>query len=1107
MSLEKDPLGQMPPDIISPLRALNHSSVPWLVIEPASTRIMASNSAALDWLRSLEAGLEDKCLTDFVRTEDYSAISQLFEGAGSLAQNRIWTFCPNSSAPMQAVLMTLPLAGSETLLMVGIMDVTERERLRAERDQMLSRYEALAVQSQQYFWEWDLVAGTIRRSAGLMKSLGFEEPTTVQTVDWWQDRIHPADRDHILNSIFRAVEDKRLNWSAEYRFLKASGHYAHIYDQGILTLDQFGKPSRIIGSMFDITERRSAEIERDRFIESSPDLKAVLDASGNVIRANAAICELLGVASNEIQDQAFRRWIVAEDALIFDRLCTQLRIDEIRQTVTLRTIDNREISLNLSAYLPTGQIYITGADVTAERAERHQAHLIETAIQNSHDLTLITERLNSPEKTRITYVNPAIKEILGYAEDEVLGQSVGSFLADYQDEDKYRQISVRLLNREAFSEELPFWHRNGDTVWLEANIHPITDDSGAVTHAVLVARNITQRKLDQEAIQAANRELHSMLERIDDGFCALDQDFVLTYMNTRAESILRVKHADAINRKLWDVLPTLTTSEFYKPLLEAFHMQKATFTTGFSRRFQRYYDMRVYPSGNGLSLFMTDVHERVTAQQELENTRDILQDILDRSLDVIVTTDTEGVFHTVSKASAEIWGYEPRELIGRKMSEIVYQNASDEVLMLKAEPTFQIPAFENQYRHKDGRIVDMMWSASRSHESKLTVAIGRDITEANVIKRGLQAALEESERLAIEAQAASRAKSEFLRTISHELRTPMNGVLGMAQLLRGTNLDSRQSEYARILTESGTLLLGILNDILDLTQIEAGHITVNLQPVAIRSTVQSALETFQESARQKGLALEFESDVPEDARYMGDSLRIRQIVGNLVNNAIKFTASGGVRVRLEVRPMDIDISDVCIKVIDTGIGINPMYHERIFDRFFQIDMSATRIYGGSGLGLAICRKLTELMIGTLTVDSHEGGGSIFTLRIPLRRVTELEVNASARTQRTTEWGERPPVLIVEDKLINVQVLSEWLDRFGLPYEVVENGNDAMERIESVPYSAVLLDIQIPGIDGYEVARRVRQSELGSRRRLTIVAVTALARLEDRQRCFEAGVDE
>jgi CheY-like chemotaxis protein len=205
--------------------------------------------------------------------------------------------------------------------------------------------------------------------------------------------------------------------------------------------------------------------------------------------------------------------------------------------------------------------------------------------------------------------------------------------------------------------------------------------------------------------------------------------------------------------------------------------------------------------------------------------------------------------------------------------------------------------------------------------------------------------------------------------------------------------------------------------------------------------------------------------------------------------------------------MDDEISDVRIKVIDTGIGINPVYHERIFDRFYQVDMSATRIYGGSGLGLAICRKLTELMIGTLTVDSHEGAGSIFTLRVPLRQVAEREVNAATRTPRTLEWGDRPPVLIVEDKLINVRVLSEWLDRFGLLYEVVEDGNEAMRRIESVPYSAVLLDIQIPGIDGYEVARRVRQSEVGSRRRLTIVAVTALARLEDRERCFEAGVDE
>jgi PAS domain S-box-containing protein len=506
MSSERDALGQSPL-ASSTVGAIKDALIPWLIVDIRSMGILGSNPAAQVWFKTSEESLYEQCLTDFLRSEDLPDLSRFIQGNDPSLPSRIWNFYLSDSKPGQAELMMLPVSGSETLRLIGIQDVSERERLRAERDQMLARYEALAVQSQQYFWEWDLIGGTIRRSVGLMESLGFTDPLTVQTIDWWQDRIHPADRDHVIGSIFRAVEDKRLNWSAEYRFQKASGHYAHIYDQGILTLDQFGKPSRIIGSMYDITERRSAEIERDRFIEWSPDLKAVLDASGNVIRANAALREILGVTSEEIQDQPFQNWIHVDDFPNFERLCDQIRIDEIRQIVTLRTSHNREILLNLSAYLPTGQIYITGSDVTIERSERRQAHLIETAIQNSHDLTLISEQLNTPHEWRITYANPAIQSVLGYSESEVMGRAISSFLADADDEEKYRDIPDRLKNGIALSEELPFRHRNGDTVWMDANIHPIIDKDRTVTHAVLVGRNVTQRKLDQQAIRAANRRI------------------------------------------------------------------------------------------------------------------------------------------------------------------------------------------------------------------------------------------------------------------------------------------------------------------------------------------------------------------------------------------------------------------------------------------------------------------------------------------------------------------------------------------------------------------------------------------------------------------------
>jgi len=624
---------------------------------------------------------------------------------------------------------------------------------------------------------------------------------------------------------------------------------------------------------------------------------------------------------------------------------------------------------------------------------------------------------------------------------------------------------------------------------------------------VTVGRDVTQQRRDREQIEESNHQLNRMLERIDDGFCALDREFRFTYVNSRAQKILRQSLPDLMGKPIWDAIPTLKSSEFFRPLMDAFHMQRPAFIEGTSRRFQRQYDLRVYPSGDGLSLFMTDVTERNRIQHELDQTHELLQDILDRSLDIIAAHDRDGRFVTINPACKAIWGYEPEELLGKPYFDILVEEDAEIARRLQPEENLTIRSFENRIRHKDGHVVEMVWSATRSAEHNLTVSIGRDMTEANIIKRDLERAREDSDRLAYEAQTASRTQTAFLQTVSHELRTPLNGVLGMAELLGSTSLNERQVEYVRVLSESGGLLLGVLNNILDLTRLEAGNIRVDLKPLALRECIESTISDFEDVAHRKGISIRLVSDVRDRVRVEGDRLRIRQIVGNLLDNAIKFSSSGEINVNLSTVDLGDDLLDVTVEVADRGIGISAEFHDLIFDRFYQVDMSTTRAYGGSGLGLAIAKRLAELMVGTLSVQSEVGKGSVFRLTVPLRVPVERERTSATLQLKSTEWGDRPPVLIVEDIAVNIDVLTHWLNLFGIPYETVTNGTVAVAQLDRSTYSAMLLDIHLPGMDGYEVARHVRSREETTGEHLSIIAVTALASLEDRQRCFEAGVDE
>ncbi|MEO8604892.1 MAG: histidine kinase N-terminal 7TM domain-containing protein [bacterium] len=384
--------------------------------------------------------------------------------------------------------------------------------------------------------------------------------------------------------------------------------------------------------------------------------------------------------------------------------------------------------------------------------------------------------------------------------------------------------------------------------------------------------------------------------------------------------------------------------------------------------------------------------------------------------------------------------------------------------------------------------------------------IGRLVVLHDVTER--RNAMAELERARDAAEDLARAKSEFLATVSHEIRTPMNGVVGMTALLLDTPLNSEQRDTVETIRASGESLLAIINDILDFSKIESGRMEVEAAPFAPRAVLAAVLDLLRPQAAARGLRISLAVGDTVPAACLGDATRLRQIVVNLVGNAIKFTPSGAVDVRLEALADKM----LHLSVRDTGIGIPSSRMSRLFQPFSQLDASTARQYGGTGLGLAISKRLVELLGGAIWVESLVGRGSTFHVRFPVgiaaaAVVREAEPPPAAAAALKGRLAERLPlrILLAEDNEVNQKLALRMLERLGYDADLAGNGVEALAAVQRAPYDVVLMDMQMPEMDGLEATRRIRRAPITAQPR--IIAMTANAMEEDRISCLDAGMDD
>ena len=514
--------------------------------------------------------------------------------------------------------------------------------------------------------------------------------------------------------------------------------------------------------------------------------------------------------------------------------------------------------------------------------------------------------------------------------------------------------------------------------------------------------------------------------------------------------------------------------------------------------------------------------EDVTERKETEQRIVMLAHAIKSTNECVSITDLEDRLLFVNEAFQRTYGYGEDELIGKPIT-IVRSDKNAPGVVREINPATQEGHWQGevQNRTKCGREFPVFLSTSLIRDETgrpfALIGVAQDITERKRAEMEMRRAKED-------AEAATRAKSEFLANMSHEIRTPMNAIIGMTGLLLDTDLTPEQQDFAETIRSSSEGLLTIINDILDFSKIESGRLEIERHPFDLRGCLDAALDLFTEKAAGKGLDLACVLDEGVPDTVLGDDMRLRQILANLLGNAVKFTQKGEVVVSVTSRRLDStdghdpsagnpQMHEVHFAVADTGIGIPDDRMGRLFQSFSQVDASTTRKYGGTGLGLAISKRLCELMGGSMWVESTPGKGSTFHFTVISESVAgqkrvyaDGEHAVGRRSVRGSARRFPLRVLLAEDNVVNQKVALKILERMGYRADVAGDGLEVLEALRRQKYDVVLMDVQMPEMDGLQATRRIVQ-EAPNGNRPRIIAMTAHAMQGDREKCLDAGMDD
>jgi PAS domain S-box-containing protein len=881
--------------------------------------------------------------------------------------------------------------------------------------------------------------------------------------------------------------------------------------------------------------------ERTRLIlESSAEGIFGTDTDGKITFVNPAACRILGFTAEELIGQpshatfhhhhADGREYPKEECPMFAayKHGKASRIDD--EFLWCKDGTGLPVEYGATPMRKDGTVIgsvVSFTDITIRKQQEAELLTQHSALESAANAIVITDT-----KGVIQWVNPAFTKLTGYERDEAIGQNPRVLKSGVHDREFFRNLWQTVLGGSVWHGTITNKRKNGHHYQEEMTITPVRSKQGTITHFVAVKQDITERLRAEQRLRETEQFFRSVLELAPDGLMVADEKGIIRLANAQCEKLFGYAREELIGQSVEMLVPADIRAR-HPAMREAFHRSPSPRSMGSGRELlgQRK-DGSLFPVEIGLSplparegasaqvaVSIRDITERKAAEGELKKRSDELQRInfkADSALDLTkagywhVPLDGSGWYNS-SERAARIFGDPPtpdhRYMLEHWMKHV---QLGDEAAAKVTAQNFEdavagkIPVYNATYAYQrpvDGRVV---WIHALGHvvkdaNGKPTDMFGvtQDITDFKLLEMEIVGAKQKAEE-------ATQMKSMFLANMSHEIRTPMNAIIGLSHLALKTQLTPKQRDYVSKVHNAGTSLLSIINDILDFSKIEAGKLDLESTDFKLDEVITSVTTLTAQKAHDKGLEFlaHVAPGIPEV--LLGDPLRLGQILTNFVNNAVKFTEQGEIKLDIEQVERTGEKVQLKFAVGDSGIGMTKEQAAKLFQPFTQADMSTTRKHGGTGLGLTICRRLVELMGGRIWLESEPGKGSTFYFTV------WLGVGYATGTGKIIpEKLARLRVLVVDDNPAAREILQEPLSNVAARVDAVASGKEALAAIKqqdaSEPYDIVFMDWRMPGLDGLQTSRHIKSDET-LKHQPAIVLVTAFGREEVREEAERLELD-
>ncbi|MFD2203371.1 PAS domain S-box protein [Shivajiella indica] len=969
-------------------------------------------------------------------------------------------------------------------------------------------------------WRFSFSKNKLFFSKGLNKIFELDEKITAINIIELIRKVDKGERKGLLKNIRKTLYEKAGS-SGEFIIKSKDGKEKIVnYNIEVKSVDENGKPE-IYGYCTDITHKRDAENYlklQSQILAQVDDPIFVTDNQWSILYMNkAALAECRIFPESKFKGAVFDLFdFLSEDVAEIKAAITDLRDSKVfRKELNLKALNGlvQPYDLSVQAFSnddgdKLGYSFVI-RNLSILQKQEALAKRAKMVVESS-PAVLFTIDPNANFK--FLYITENIKQFGYNAEDLITrGESILSLIHpdDVEELMAFHLKGSDLKGIPAYSGEYRLRKKSGEYRWVEDKSREILDQEGKVVLHEGLLQDITERKKSREEIIRSQERYRVLASNIPlTSVFLIDKD--LRYIVAQGSTMRNwgMRPSDFEGKTLSEV-HKYNLSEIEPAVKTALLQKKDVHKTLIFRK--KIYEMIIKPILHDDEVeyalgILRDINEEYEAKENLRKSEEKYRRLVEESTEIIFSMDTDLTLTYVSPNVSQFLGYQPAEVLQRKLTEFLHESdliefekmASEQINFLEINQVLEF-----KLKRKDGefRIFSSNGKLISTEEGVFYNGIARDITLLKEAQRELYYAKEKAEQ-------ASRVKSQFLSIMSHEIRTPMNAVIGMSHLLIEDNPRPDQLENLKTLQFSAENLLGLINDILDFTKIDSGKVELEHVDFEIRNVINRIIHSYTYQAREKSLDIILEIDENIPTRLFGDPVRLGQIVNNLLSNAVKFTQTGYIKIVLT--RFDENSEDIAIEFVfeDTGIGIPEEKQGTIFEAFTQASAETTRKFGGTGLGLAIVKRLLKLFNSEIDVRARNGGGTVFSFVIRFEKIkafTDIHFKKIVSSDKNLQNAK---ILVAEDNLVNQIMINKFLTKWGVHEIVMANdGREAIREFELHSFNLILLDLQMPELDGFAVAQYIRRHRDLSKRNVPIIALTASSLIDVKVQLEEVGMDD